>query len=325
MERRHDEETLGGTGGQMRKHVEPIASPEERAPTAQLGPRPHRLGALVVVVASWLAPSSDALADHDPGVWALEQIVHGEALRTVHPGVVVDRVEVTETRGDVFLTACCAPDDCSRSNQYRLGWETSESYARIVRGQTMTIGLSAEITRDGGCADVDPVLNACGQSGCPSPLIDERRIAIAGPNTLTEGGTGPFFVDPSNPVHVPSPRVMQVWDRANAPHDGYVRVWIEQRWGLDYEFVWVYRASAEPPPPPVPPPPTPTPPTPPGTPPPPGTPTPPPPRDPGRGSSGGCSVAASLHPSMDLLAAIVLLTFGLRARRVRRIEQLDRA
>lgn len=205
-----------------------------------------------IVLAAAVVTASQAHAQQpEVRAWALEQILHGEAVRTVHPGVTVDRVEVTETRGDVFVTACCGPQDCTRSNSYRLGWTTPEPYRRVVHSQRISLSLSAVMTRNGGCTEIDPGISACGMDGCPSPLIGERRVQLRPGNPLMSGGGGPFYVNPSHPSHVPSPRTIQVWDRGSPPFDGYFRVSIEERWGLDYEFVWLYRpAPATPPSPP---------------------------------------------------------------------------
>lgn len=174
-----------------------------------------------------------------PDTWRLEQVVDGDIGVGGPPAITVDKVTIGDVDGAIEITACCYLDDCTGVNKYRMGWALEEPYEVVHVGDAIRFTLSNELL-SGSCQGVDPWIRPGGNDGFPAPVLEQEGVTIQGPNALFTGGGGDFHVDPSNSSHDPTlPRVVTVQDLGS--HDGYWHIDFSQKWGLQYEVVFVYR------------------------------------------------------------------------------------
>jgi hypothetical protein len=203
---------------------------------------------LVVVLAT---ASVGARAQDGASRWALDEpVAQGDGVARGN-AVTVGDVVITDTTGTLTLTACCGLEDlatCVDKSTYQIEWALDRNVDELARGED--IGVTLSNTRlSGTCPDIDPFVTVSGDNGNPADSLPGLGIAFAGPVGIFDEALagGRFYATNSDPHndHDGSVRTLSVHDLDSLPPEGYWHIDIAQRWGLQYEFTWVYREPAD--------------------------------------------------------------------------------
>ena len=206
---------------------------------------------VVVAVVVFLGAGA-ARADHSPSFWALDEpIYQGDAVArgtAVHVGDIV----VTDTTGSLTLVSCCGLVDlaeCQDTNTYLIEWQLDRHPAVLGRGDAVNVTFSN--TRIAGdCTDLDPIVVAAGDNGNPASSLAGLGVTFEGPTGIFDDALsgGRYYTTNSDPHtdHDGSVRTVSVFDLDGMRHEGYWHIDVSHRWGLQYQFTWVYRATTDP-------------------------------------------------------------------------------
>ncbi len=204
------------------------------------------------VVLSVLLASAGTRADHSPSRWALDEpVVQGDAV-VRGTAVTLTDVVLTDTTGSMMLIACCGLEDlatCQATNTYLIEWALDRDVASLARGDD--IGVTFSNTRVAGtCAEIDPIIIVSGDNGNPADSLPALGVTFAGPTGIFDDALvgGRFYSTNSDPHndHDGSVRTVSVFDLDSMRHEGYWHIDVSHRWGLQYEFTWVYREATDP-------------------------------------------------------------------------------
>jgi hypothetical protein len=199
-----------------------------------------------------LLASGVAHADHGPSFWALDEpIYQGDGVQR-GTAVHVSDVVVTDTTGSLTLVSCCGLVDlaeCPDTNTYLIEWTLDRHPEVLARGESVNVTL--ENTRIAGdCTDLDPIVVVSGDNGNPADSLTGLGVTFEGPVGIFDDAQtgGRYYTTNSDPHndHDGSVRTVSVFDLDGMRHEGYWHIDVSHRWGLQYEFTWVYRATTDP-------------------------------------------------------------------------------
>jgi hypothetical protein len=203
-------------------------------------------------VFAFLLASFGARAEHSPSRWALDEpVVQGDAV-VRGTAVSVTDIVLTDTTGTLTLVACCGLEDlstCTATNTYEIGWALDRDVTELARGDD--IGVTFSNTRVAGtCTDIDPIVIVSGDNGNPADSLPGLGVTFEGTTGIFDDALvgGRYYTTNGDPHtdHDGSVRTVSVFDLDTMPHEGYWHIDVSHRWGLQYEFTWVYREATEP-------------------------------------------------------------------------------